>query len=42
LIEATKKVHSNFYNRMASKKQIKKQGKVPFVEHMTVVSKDPI
>ena len=26
----------NFYNRMESNKLLKKQGKIPFTEHMTV------
>ena len=26
----------NFYNSMASKKLIKKAGRVPFIEHMTI------
>lgn len=32
----TAKLQDDFYNRLNSKKLIKKQGKVPFVEHMTV------
>ena len=34
----TEKLKDEFYNRLNSKKLIKKQGKVPFVEHMTVVN----
>ena len=29
-------IQLNFYNRMESKRLVKKQGKVPFTEHMTV------
>jgi len=32
----------NFYNRMESNRLLKKQGKVPFTEHMTVNGKEPI
>lgn len=35
LIEQTKE---DFYNRLNSKKLIKRQGKIPFVEHMSVVN----
>lgn len=31
-----KELKANFYNRMESKKLIKKQGRVPFIEHMTI------
>ena len=31
-----KEMQQNFYNRLESKKLIKKQGKVPFTEHMTI------
>lgn len=34
----TSNLKNDFYNRLNSKKLIKKQGKVPFVEHMGVVS----
>jgi len=32
----------NFYNRLESKKLIKKQGHVPFTEHMTCSHEQPI
>ena len=31
-----KELQANFYNRLESAKLIKKQGKIPFTEHMTV------
>lgn len=31
-----------FYNRLESAKLIKKQGRVPFTEHMTVQGKDHV
>ena len=34
-----REIKANFYNRLESKKLIKKQGRVPFTEHMTI-SKD--
>lgn len=34
----TKKLKKQFYNRLNSRKLIKKQGKVPFVEHMTIIN----
>ena len=36
MLERLKEVKSNFYNRLESAKLIKKQGKIPFTEHMTV------
>jgi rRNA-processing protein EBP2 len=38
LDKLTKTMKDDFYNRLHSKKLIKRQGKVPFVEHMTVVN----
>ena len=34
--ERLKEVQANFYNRLESAKLIKRQGKIPFTEHMTV------
>jgi len=34
-------VKQNFYNRLESKKLIKKQGKIPFLEHMTITHEKP-
>ena len=34
--ERLKEIQSNFYNRLESAKLIKRQGKIPFTEHMTV------
>ena len=31
-----REMQMNFYNRMESNKLLKKQGKVPFTEHMTI------
>ena len=36
MLERLKEIQMNFYNRLESKKLIKKQGKIPFTEHMTV------
>ena len=36
MTERLKEVQQNFYNRLESKKLIKKQGKIPFTEHMTI------
>ena len=35
LLERLDEVQKNFYNRLASASLIKKQGRVPFTEHMT-------
>jgi hypothetical protein len=43
--EINKRLHEvkqSFYNRLESRKLIKKQGKIPFMEHMTVQHKDPV
>jgi len=42
LLTRLKEIELNFYNRLDSKKLIKKQGRVPFTEHMTIVSEDQI
>jgi hypothetical protein len=34
-------VKQNFYNRLESKKLIKKQGKIPFSEHMCLTNPNP-
>ena len=36
MLERLKEVQQNFYNRLESKKLIKKQGKIPFTEHMSL------
>ena len=36
MLERLKEIQSSFYNRLESKKLIKKQGKIPFTEHMTI------
>ena len=35
-------IKKNFYNRLESAKLIKKHGRVPFTEHMTVVGKEAV
>jgi rRNA-processing protein EBP2 len=35
-------VKQNFYNRLESKRLIKKAGRIPFTEHMTITSGDAI
>jgi hypothetical protein len=35
-------VKQNFFNRLESKKLIKKFGRVPFTEHMTINNAKPI
>ena len=37
-----KEVKLNFYNRLESKKLIKKQGHVPFTEHMAISNTETI
>lgn len=32
----------NFYNRLESKKLIKKYGRIPFTEHMSVTNEKPV
>ena len=36
MTERLKEIQANFYNRLESAKLIKRQGKIPFTEHMTV------
>ena len=36
LEDRLKEVQGSFYNRLESARLIKKQGKIPFTEHMTV------
>jgi len=36
--ERLNEVKLNFYNRLESKKLIKKQGRIPFTEHMTLTN----
>jgi hypothetical protein len=43
--ELKKRLHEvkqSFYNRLESKKLIKKTGRIPFTEHMTVTNHNPI
>lgn len=42
ILERLKEVELSFYNRLESKKLIKKQGRVPFTEHMTIVSPESV
>lgn len=42
LAERLKEVKANFYNRLKSEKLIKKQGRVPFSEHMAITSDKPL
>ena len=35
-------VKQNFYNRLESKKLIKKQGKIPFFEHMSLTNPEAV
>lgn len=41
MLKRLHEIQLNFYNRMESAKLVKKQGKVPFTEHMTI-SKWPL
>ena len=36
MLKRLEEIQLNFYARLESKKLIKKQGKVPFTEHMTI------
>ena len=36
MADRLKELQGNFYNRLESAKLIKRQGKIPFTEHMTV------
>lgn len=42
ILERLDEVEKNFYNRLESARLIKKQGHVPFTEHMSVTHKDPV
>lgn len=42
LKQRLKELQMNFYNRLESKKLIKKQGHVPFTEHMSCTHNNPI
>jgi len=35
-LKRLREIQLNFYSRMESKKLVKKQGKIPFTEHMTI------
>lgn len=35
-------VKQSFYNRLESRKLIRKQGKIPFMEHMTITHTQPV
>jgi len=37
-----REIQQSFYNRLESSKLIKKYGKIPFTEHMTVTHKNPV
>lgn len=39
MLQRVKEIRANFYNRLESNKLIKKQGRVPFTEHMTLSKK---
>jgi rRNA-processing protein EBP2 len=38
----TKKLKGQFYNRLNSRKLIKRQGKVPFIEHMSIINETTV
>lgn len=40
--ERLHEVKQSFYNRLESQKLIKKQGKIPFLEHMTITNPESI
>jgi len=42
MLERLREIQLNFYNRLESKKLIKKQGKVPFTEHMTISNSEAV
>lgn len=42
MLERLKEVQANFYNRLESAKLIKKQGKIPFTEHMTISGEEAV
>ena len=39
--ERLHEIQQNFYNRLESKKLIKKHGKIPFTEHLCLTHKNP-
>jgi hypothetical protein len=41
LLERLVEVEKNFYNRMESARLIKKQGHIPFTEHMSISKSTP-
>lgn len=41
LEKRTNEVKQSFYNRLESKKLIKKLGRIPFMEHMSMTHKNP-
>jgi len=42
LLECLSEVKKSFYNRLESARLIKKQGHVPFTEHMSITHKEPV
>lgn len=42
MLKRLKEIQLNFYNRLESKKLVKKQGKIPFTEHMTISGEEPV
>lgn len=42
MLKRLQEVGTNFYNRLESSKLIKKQGRVPFTEHMTLTNPEPL
>ena len=36
MLKRLNEIEKNFYNRLESAKLIKRQGRVPFTEHMTI------
>lgn len=40
--ERLHEIQQNFYNRLESKKLIKKHGKIPFTEHLSITHKKPV
>lgn len=42
ILQRLEEVEKNFYNRLESAKLVKKQGHIPFTEHMAVTHKGPV
>ncbi|CDW84423.1 UNKNOWN [Stylonychia lemnae] len=42
ILKRIREIRANFYNRLESKRLIKKQGRVPFTEHMTITNEHPM